>query len=91
MNLRLELMGPENEMILPAGGPLVVDNKTGGVWDGTKRTFVNKEITIPAHTVTEAGAYRLVTILQFYDEFDHPQPLVGFWEGPMIFFYKEEL
>lgn len=93
VSLFLESTGSGPEYDLPSGGPIVVLNQDPVVstFDPVtgERTF-KLTITID-HTVDPIapGTYWLTSTLQYYFVgTNNPWPCAGFFEGPMLQFYK---
>ena len=57
----VESIGPEAELALPLGGPVIVNTLAGALGVGPKRTY-SANVNIPAGTVP-AGVYKLVTLV----------------------------
>jgi hypothetical protein len=84
----VESIGPGVEMVLPVGGPLIVNTLAGVLDVGPKRTY-SANIKIPAGTVPP-GVYKLVTLVQLHDDGapGNPYPIVATVEGPIATIFQ---
>lgn len=47
----------------------------------------HRQFDVPAGTVTQEGAYKLIVTLTYRNLLDMPGPMAGYWEGPILQFY----
>ncbi len=84
LRIFVESIGPGPEALVPPG---VTVNAKGGMDQAYDYMFTfppNADMARPDYS----GVYKLIVVLTLTDDDGHPLPIAGFFEGPVIQFYR---